>query len=205
MFQSELELELRLQQFIDLARHGDIDKLLDAIAHARKHLAGDQSSKFGLQAGGLMAYPPDTFVEPYRVSIKDQACHVVLQADQLLPELILPRTIPLFVNTVCPDTSRPVLPASDPFATHCPQCRPQRLENACMPFPTRISRHSQYRRTCMSNLFYRAERACQERSLCTPHHKRDGRRPSRATKRARFRPREVAASKPEAGHEEGHV
>jgi hypothetical protein len=48
VFQSELELELRLQQFIELARHGDIDKLLDAIGHARKHLAGDQSSKFGL-------------------------------------------------------------------------------------------------------------------------------------------------------------
>jgi len=65
--QSELELELRLQQFIELARQGDIDKLMDAIGHARKHLAGDQSSKFGLRAGGLMAYPPDTFVEPYQV------------------------------------------------------------------------------------------------------------------------------------------
>lgn len=64
---SELELELRLQQFIELARCGDIDKLMDAIGHARKHLAGDQSSKFGLRAGGLMAYPPDTFVEPYQV------------------------------------------------------------------------------------------------------------------------------------------
>lgn len=63
---SELELELRLQQFIELARCGDIDKLMDAIGHARKHLAGDQSSKFGLRAGGLMAYPPDTFVEPYQ-------------------------------------------------------------------------------------------------------------------------------------------
>lgn len=105
VFQSELELELRLQQFIELARHGDIDKLLDAIGHARKHLAGDQSSKFGLQAGGLMAYPPDTFVEPYQVRIKNCGGHRVLQADQLLQELILPRTIPLPFNIVRPDTS----------------------------------------------------------------------------------------------------
>ncbi|KAM0719743.1 hypothetical protein Q7P37_003876 [Cladosporium fusiforme] len=63
---SELELELRLQQFIELARSGDIDKLMDAIVHARKHLAAEQSFKFGLRAGGLMAYPPDTFVEPYQ-------------------------------------------------------------------------------------------------------------------------------------------
>ena len=41
---------------------------MEAIGHARKHLAGDQSSKFGLRAGGLMVYPPDTFVEPYQVS-----------------------------------------------------------------------------------------------------------------------------------------
>lgn len=67
MWQSDLELELRLQQFIELSRSGEIDKLMDAIVHARKHLAGDQSSKFGLRAGGLMAYPPDTFVEPYQV------------------------------------------------------------------------------------------------------------------------------------------
>ncbi|KAM0695512.1 hypothetical protein Q7P36_005872 [Cladosporium allicinum] len=63
---SELELELRLQQFIELTRCGDTDKLMEAIGHARKHLAGDQSSKFGLRAGGLMVYPPDTFVEPYQ-------------------------------------------------------------------------------------------------------------------------------------------
>lgn len=104
MKQSELELELRLQQFIELARHGDIDKLLDAIGHARKHLAGDQSSKFGLQAGGLMAYPPDTFVEPYQVRSKPWETDLVLQADRILIELILPRTIQLPVNTVRPDT-----------------------------------------------------------------------------------------------------
>ncbi|KAK6433934.1 GID complex subunit containing RING finger motif [Oleoguttula sp. CCFEE 5521] len=62
---SELELELRLQQFIELARTGDTAKLMEAVVHARKHFSGDQVAKFGLQAGGLIAYGPDTFVEPY--------------------------------------------------------------------------------------------------------------------------------------------
>lgn len=64
---SELELELRLQQFIEMARTGSMDKYMDAIVHARKHLAGDQSTRFGLRAAGLMAYPHDTYVDPYRV------------------------------------------------------------------------------------------------------------------------------------------
>lgn len=57
---------------------------MDAIVHARKHLAGDQSSKFGLQAGGLMAYPPDTFVEPYQV-IRDARFCVQFQKLTFFP------------------------------------------------------------------------------------------------------------------------
>ncbi|EMC99190.1 hypothetical protein BAUCODRAFT_64742 [Baudoinia panamericana UAMH 10762] len=63
---SNLELELRLQQFIELARTGEMGKLMDAIIHARKHLAGGADTEFGLRAGGLLAHPPDTLVEPYR-------------------------------------------------------------------------------------------------------------------------------------------
>lgn len=64
---SNLELELRLQQFIELARSGDVKNQVDAIVHARKHLAGGQDTEFGLRAGGLLAHPPDTLVEPYRM------------------------------------------------------------------------------------------------------------------------------------------
>lgn len=65
---SILELELRLQQFIELARSGDVKQLMEAIVHARKHLAAGQDTQFGLRAAGLLAYRPDTAVEPYRVS-----------------------------------------------------------------------------------------------------------------------------------------
>ncbi|KAK3673381.1 GID complex subunit containing RING finger motif [Recurvomyces mirabilis] len=62
---SNLELELRLQQFIALRRTGEMGKLTEALVHARKHLGGGQDLEFGLKAGGLLAHPPDTMVEPY--------------------------------------------------------------------------------------------------------------------------------------------
>lgn len=75
---SHLELELRLQQFIELARTGEMSKLMEAIAHARKHLAGGQDAEFGLRAGGLLAHPPDTLVEPYRVSSSSRTHSMML-------------------------------------------------------------------------------------------------------------------------------
>ena len=63
---NNLELELRLQQFIELARTGEMKQRMEAIVHARKHLAAGQDPKFAMQAAGLLAQPPDTPVEPYR-------------------------------------------------------------------------------------------------------------------------------------------
>ncbi|KAM3418623.1 Protein fyv10 [Cercospora zeina] len=60
---SKLELELRLQQCIELARSG---KQVDAIFHARRFLASDLDPGFGLKAAGLLAHPADTLVEPYQ-------------------------------------------------------------------------------------------------------------------------------------------
>ncbi|KAK5115340.1 hypothetical protein LTR62_001540 [Meristemomyces frigidus] len=62
---SQLELELRLQQFIALRRTGEMGKLMEAVVHARKHLVGGLDTEFGLKAGGLLAHPPNTMVEPY--------------------------------------------------------------------------------------------------------------------------------------------
>ncbi|KAK3116024.1 GID complex subunit containing RING finger motif [Teratosphaeriaceae sp. CCFEE 6253] len=63
---STLELELRLQQFIELARTGEMGKLMEAVAHARKFLVGGVDAEFGLRAGGLLAHGVETVVEPYR-------------------------------------------------------------------------------------------------------------------------------------------
>ena len=71
---SLLEVELRLQQFIEMVREGGIGRLMEAVGFARKFLAGGAGEKegggggeFGLRAGGLLAQPPDTGVEPYKV------------------------------------------------------------------------------------------------------------------------------------------
>ncbi|THX16870.1 protein FYV10 [Aureobasidium pullulans] len=65
---SNLELELRLQQFIELVRTGEPQKLIEATLHARKHLGTHQNDSYGLRAGGLLANPPHTRTEPYKVA-----------------------------------------------------------------------------------------------------------------------------------------
>nr|POE49261.1 protein fyv10 [Quercus suber] len=72
---SNLELELRLQQVIELARSGEPAKQLEALLHARKHLTGGQDPDIVLHAAGLLAYTSDTYNEPYRVRIIFQALY----------------------------------------------------------------------------------------------------------------------------------
>lgn len=67
--QSNLELELRLQQFIELARSDDTAKRGEATLHARKLLGAQQDPDYGLRAGGLLAHPANTMTEPYKVRI----------------------------------------------------------------------------------------------------------------------------------------
>lgn len=76
---SNLELELRLQQFIELVRSGEPQKLIEATLHARKHLGTHQNDSYGLRAGGLLANPPNTMTEPYKVS----AHHSILPVPSL--------------------------------------------------------------------------------------------------------------------------
>ena len=65
--QNRLEFELRLQQYIELRRNG---QLVEARQHAQKYLT--QHASIYLEevkrAAGLLAYPPDTQVREYRVS-----------------------------------------------------------------------------------------------------------------------------------------
>lgn len=64
-----MELELRLQQFIEMTRKQDTMKLIEAALHARKYLGGQQDTDYGLRAGGLLAYGPGTDTEPYKVRL----------------------------------------------------------------------------------------------------------------------------------------
>ena len=64
--QSELEFELRLQQYLELVRTQQPLKLLEATRHARKYFSSHPNSIFAVRAAGLLAYSPNTTVEPYR-------------------------------------------------------------------------------------------------------------------------------------------
>lgn len=60
--QSNLEFQLRFQQYIELVRSQHEDKLLDAITFARKHLYPFKETfphEYG-QAGVLLAFPPES-------------------------------------------------------------------------------------------------------------------------------------------------
>jgi macrophage erythroblast attacher len=63
---SDLEFELRFQQYIDLRR---VDKVAEARAHAMKHLAPHMETypEQVHQAAGLLAFPPNTKADPYKV------------------------------------------------------------------------------------------------------------------------------------------
>jgi len=61
--ESELESELRLQQYIELLRSRDTAKLAEATLHARKYLTyREEASK---QAAGLLAFSAYSLMEPY--------------------------------------------------------------------------------------------------------------------------------------------
>jgi macrophage erythroblast attacher len=63
-----LEYELRMQQYIEMVRTGDPEKLLEAALHARKHLTAEGQSRNAIESAGLLAYDADTDTEPFAVS-----------------------------------------------------------------------------------------------------------------------------------------
>jgi len=65
--QSNLEFELRVQEYIELVRNG---QHLLAIGYYRKHLVPfAQTHRDAIQrAAGLLAFPSETQVQPYKVS-----------------------------------------------------------------------------------------------------------------------------------------
>ena len=62
-----LEYELRLQQYVELVRHGTTQKRMEAMVHAQKYLAPHSATRNEsfLIAAGLLVQPADTKTEPY--------------------------------------------------------------------------------------------------------------------------------------------
>lgn len=62
---SNLEFNVRLQEFIELVKAGD---RLEAVRHAKKHLASEEQCHLDIvqQGMGLLAFPLDTLIQPYK-------------------------------------------------------------------------------------------------------------------------------------------
>jgi macrophage erythroblast attacher len=69
--QNDFDYSLRLQQLVELVRTGQPDKLIEAIIHARKHLADNYP--LSQNAAGLIAYAYElnspSLSQPFKVSI----------------------------------------------------------------------------------------------------------------------------------------
>lgn len=158
--ESNLELELRLQQFVELARSGEMNQRLEAMMYARKHLAGGADPMFALQAAGILAQPADTPVEPYRV----RSCTPFVspefgRADGSTADNILRSALHL------PRHGFPQYPPHTPDASvsttppHRPLSRSFRAQNTCLPLHAPSINLSFDRRTRLPHLQYRAQRA----------------------------------------------
>jgi macrophage erythroblast attacher len=68
-WQSKLEFTLRFQQYIELIRTQNEQKLLDAIAHAKKFMSPFEATypKEVRRAAGLLAFPPGGRSSVYEV------------------------------------------------------------------------------------------------------------------------------------------
>lgn len=65
--QSNLDFMLRTQQYIEMTRTMSTSKMLEAIAHAKKYISPCNDT-YPLEVesiAGLLAFPPDTTIEPY--------------------------------------------------------------------------------------------------------------------------------------------
>ncbi|EXJ72188.1 uncharacterized protein A1O5_04692 [Cladophialophora psammophila CBS 110553] len=74
---TDLEFELRFQQFIELVRAGTTAKKLEARVHAQQHLTPHTASRAEsiMQAAGLLVQSPDTEAEPYRTLFAPSRWH----------------------------------------------------------------------------------------------------------------------------------
>ncbi|KAL1641651.1 GID complex subunit containing RING finger motif [Diplodia intermedia] len=96
LWTSNLEFELRLQQYVEMVRTGTTQKLQEATQHARKYLASHSDTKYAIRAAGLLAFPPDTPAEPYKddlATINEAPSQTLYSTDRW------PKLAELFIKT----------------------------------------------------------------------------------------------------------
>ncbi|XP_063046404.1 E3 ubiquitin-protein transferase MAEA isoform X1 [Engraulis encrasicolus] len=79
-----LEFSLRIQEFIELIRQ---NKRMDAVRHARKHFSQAEGGQLDevRQVMGMLAFPSDTHISPYKVYLQKMAATDCCEKDLLDP------------------------------------------------------------------------------------------------------------------------
>lgn len=129
--QGNLEFELRLQQYIELVRSGQQHKMLEAIGHARKYLSPHMDTHLAEihRAAGLLAFPPDTQAEPYKVNlVRTLFSYLARDTDYLSRRCIRNldgTTLPLYSSKPTTNSSpyRPDRFCTSPCRPACPRSR----------------------------------------------------------------------------------
>ena len=130
--QINLEFEVRLQQYIELRRTG---QLLEARAHVQKYIAQhtDTHSVEIHRAAGLLAYPPDTQTEPYKVG--QTMVFVQKHAkDSLISDYVLAISVGFPCQPFPQNPPRAVLPSCSAAPSHRSLCWTFGTQDACMSF-----------------------------------------------------------------------
>lgn len=130
--QNRLEFELRLQQYIELRRNG---QLVEARQHAQKYLSQHAGTYLEevKRAAGLLAYPPDTQVREYRVSRRTVTIMTWLLTGT---ETVLRESVGRPRQTLCQYPPRALLAprtTTPPYSAFCRTLGPQ---NTFLPFET---------------------------------------------------------------------
>lgn len=167
--QNRLEFELRLQQFIEFRRNG---QLKEARQHARKHVTphGLIYSKEVDKAAGLLAFSLNTPVSEYKVPTHSN--HSLEEQNRLtFAEHVFSSPMGLPCHFVRPDPPRTFCTSGPPASSHSPFSRSISTKDAILPFET-CEQHGErqlYNHLSVPNMFDGVERSCTEAAVRTSH------------------------------------
>lgn len=175
--QNRLEFELRLQQFIEFRRNG---QLKEARQHARKHITphGLIYPKEVDKAAGLLAFSPNTPVSEYRVY---KCSHQSTEVQDMLTcaEHVFASPMGLSCHSVRPDPPRTLCTPGPPASSHSPFSRSISTQDTILPFET-CEQHGErqfYNHFSVPYMFDGVERSCTEAAVRTSHQKLRRERP----------------------------
>jgi macrophage erythroblast attacher len=136
--QNNLEFELRLQQYIEMIRTGGPGKQFEAILHAKKFLVPfkDTHNEAIFHAAGLLAQPPNTSHDPYKVRLQTSDA-TRKHTDHIAGDVLI-RPMDLSLEPVHHNPPHTPFPTNPTPPTYRSKCRPLRSQDACLPFPIRL-------------------------------------------------------------------